>query len=493
MNIAQMLGLSTQGGGVPTSSVADLREINEALQQNAMAVMKAESVGIPLQGQAYTGPSGGAGGIAPLVPQSIQGTLDSSTFDAQHIRFWKMLSRVNVTSTLHESVRVNEHGSMALDPWIAEGEVGPLSEAQYERLVVEIKFMAEHIELTDVATMVGIIGNQRDALAQRTQNGTMSLLGKLERNLFNADSAMTPLAFDGLYKQLTTKAPNNVTDAKGSVVTPQDLQETMSKLAADPNFGAPTVILCHPDQHQAIVNIATSHGRHDQVKIVNEGNQVNWGHKQVFVGGHMGNIEVVPCPLIRPDDIANVSAQGDNPPPALSGFSPAVSNLGATSGSKFYAADAGAYRYKVVGVGDGGTTAPVSLGPITLAAGEAARITIPDTRATGDSTLRYYRVFRSPVDGAAGTERFMGTYAVNNGGAPDSHLDDLNLRRPRTCPFYILQLTPDVMYWAQLLDFMRRPLAQVKTTIPFLLMLFGALNVKVATKNWVIDNAALNL
>lgn len=492
MNLAQALGLA--GGaasGIETATQADLRALNKALKENANAVMKG-SVGYPQQGVQYTGE------VAPLVPQSIQPTLDSATFTQKHIVFWPMLAKQAVSSTLHESTRVNEHGSMYLDPWIAEGEGGVNSEAEYERLIVKIKYLAERIELTDVATMVGIVGNQRNALAQRTVDGTLALMGKLERQLFLGDEDLTPNSFDGLFKQISAGAPDNVFDQAGVTPTVQNLQTYMTRLNAAPNFGTPTVCLVSPEQHTAFVNQASAAGRHDQVRGTGEAG-LTFGKQNLFIQSHVGQVPIIPCPLMRPPETPNAASQGSNPPPALATFSPTLS-AATTGGSRFKAADFGAYNYKIVGVGDEGVTAPFDFSAASVAvsastgANSGVEIEIADTRATGDSTLRYYRVYRSPVDGGAGTETFMGQYPVNSlGTGTNTLITDLNDDRPKTNTIYILQLTPDVMYWAQLLDFMRRPLAQVKTTIPFLLMLFGALHVKVPTKCFALKNAGLEL
>jgi hypothetical protein len=486
MNLNQLMGMA--GQEIP---IRDLRDLNKALQASTRAIMKG-TVGYPLQGQAYVGGAGGTGELAPLVPQSIQNTLDSQTFLAQHIKFWKMLAKRPVTSTLHEATRINEHGAMALDPWFAEGSVPGISEAEYERQVVQIKYMAEYIELSDVSTMVGIIGANRSALAQRTQDGTLALLGKLERLLFGADSDLTPLAFDGLYKQLTTGAPDNVTDKRGNGVSPQFLQELLGNVQSDPNFGNPNAILVDPRQYQSLANIATQHGRHDQIRNPSTG-IVTFGHNSLFVGSPQGNVPIMPCPLMRPVKNVNAAAIGNNPP--NSGAMPVTTfGAGVSASSQFTAADAGDYLYQVVGVGDEGITAPVTSAIIPIAAGQSVTFTIADGAAAPNGThsgIRYYRVFRSAKDGGL-PGQFMAEYPANDlGGGNETILFDHNTKIPGTAPIFILQNTPDVMYWAQLLDFTRRPLAQTTTTIPFLLMLFGSLFVKVPTKNWVVDNVPL--
>jgi len=70
--------------------------------------------------------------------------------------------------------------------------------------------------------------------------------------------------------------------------------------------------------------------------------------------------------------------------------------------------------------------------------------------------------------------------------------DDFAMRAG-TAPAFILQATPDVMIWTQLLDFLRRPLAQTNTSVPFLLMLFGSPFVKVPSKNFIFGNCKVGI
>jgi hypothetical protein len=484
-----MYGLANQifsqgaSGGVTQATFAEIMYLQKALRENAEAVMKS-NVGYPQQGVNFTG------ALSPLVPQSIQNTIESATWGMNDLVLWPKLRQVAATSPLHETTRVNEHGNGYLDPFIAEGGIGPVNETNYERLVVQVKYLAEHIELSDVSLLVGILGRKgMGMLAERTERGTLSLLRKVETGLVHSDSALTPLAYDGIIKQVTDGAPNNIRDYRGNVVTPQDLVAEIARLQNEPNFGQPSIVLCDHESHAAISAIATSHGRHDQFRV--KGGTIQWGSKQMTVETPRGSVPIVSMPLIRQLDTPNTTSLGGSPPPALSGLTPSISNLGTTAGSKFVTADAGAYRYRVVGVGDGGVTAPIDLGPVVVAAGDAVQIEIQDTLATGDSTLRYYRVYRSPIGGAAGTETYMGSYAVNNVGTPHTRMVDRNDNIPATAPMLILDM--QTLQWVKLLDFLRRPLAQTVTAVPFLLMLFGALHMPTPRKNGVLINCGRRL
>lgn len=484
MSFAQnvMAGGSAFSGGLANMNRSETAEVLRVLRENSEAVMKS-TVGYPSQGVGYTG------ALAPLVPQSIQGTLDSKTYTKDDLVLFKMLAQTTATSTKHEYTVVNEHGNSQIDPWLAEGGVSPVNDTTYERRILDIKYLAEHAEISDVSSLVGIVGTNSNMLAERTERATDSLLGKVERQLVHADSALTPLAFDGIIKQITDGAPDNVKNYNGAAVTPQDLMREIAEAQSDPNWGRTSIALVDTRVHSALGEIATAHGRYP---LQSGGQTIKWGASGLEIVSGKGPVPVVSMPLINAgDDVVNSTTLGSSPPTALATYTPTLTSLGATTGSLFAATDAGAYRYKIVGVGDGGVTAPVSLGPISIATGDAVRITIPDTIAAGSAALRYYRVYRSPLNGGVGTETLMGSYAVNNDGAPDTYIDDANADRPKTSPALLLDLS--TMEWVRLLDFMRRPLAQTQTTIPFLLMIFGAMNVRVPTKNFVLKNCARSL
>ena len=512
MNLDSLMNM--QGQSIAVSQLADL---NKALRAAGQGLAKA-TAGFPQQGVSVTGD------FAPLIPQSIQSTLDTATYSEDAVKLWKKISKVNVTSTLHESAVVSAYGNMDLDPWISEGQVGPTSDGTYERKVVKIKFMAERREITDVATMVGVIGYSgvsRQGLAQQTVDGTRSMMGKLERGLFLGDSDVTPLAFDGMYKQIVNTSYANATgnsgattvasafsngltpgytDAAGASITPQDLIEKLYQTAAAPNFGMVNTAYVDPRVYSGLVNIATAYGRFDN--NASGGGNLVFGTEGLKIAGPGGLVSIESAPLMLPnqDPTSAAASSGENPPNAgaavaLNGGSPSAA---AVASSKFLAADAGDYIYQIVGVGDGGITKSLTTSAVTVAAGDSVTISINDdgiarSPATSDGTgLRYYRVYRSSKNGAAGTCKYMWTYPAF-GSAEDTQILDDNLHIPNTSPVFLLQMDPGVMYWAQLLDFIRRPLAQTKTTVPFLLMLFGAPHVKVPTKCHVIDNVSLTL
>lgn len=513
--------LSSMGG--QTIEVGVLADLNKALRANGNNLAKATVGGAPGAGNLRE--AGFSGDFAPLVPQSIQNTLDSASFTEKHIVFWNKLSKVPVTSTLHEATVVNDYGSMALDPFIAEGGIGPNSDSTYERKVVEIKYMAEQREISDVATMVSAIGYNgmvnRQGLAIQTMDGTRALLGKLERSLFSADSALNSLAFDGLFKQLaspsydisstagnglglfSTSATANYTDLAGAAVTVQDLISKLYEAAAAPNFALIDTILVEPRVYSGLVNQATSYGRFDTNSAA--GGSLVFGTDGLKIAGPAGMVDIVSCPLLLEQQAIPTNAAGSTGKPLFAAPANAIAagkvtqiaiaTVGSSKG--FTATTAGTYTYKCVAVNSSGYSGVATSAAETVSAGEVNQIEL-DMSSTSAAPADYVKVWRKKSTesdyaylGAWPAHTKTG-YDATAAAAHTTYIIDDDSRQANVAPVYFLQTTPDVLYWAQLLDFLRRPIAQTKTTVPFLMMLFGSLHVKVPTKSWTLGNAAFN-
>ena len=74
----------------------------------------------------------------------------------------------------------------------------------------------------------------------------------------------------------------------------------------------------------------------------------------------------------------------------------------------------------------------------------------------------------------------------------DTVITDNNENIPGSSEILFLNFAPDYMCYYQMLSLVRRPLAQISTTFPFLLMMFGAPAVKLPTKLFVVRNAGIN-
>lgn len=446
-------------------AVEDLVRLNEALRKSSIGY---QTPAVP----------DAAAPLSPLVPQSIEGMLSVATHTMQEIVLWKNIPKKNVAQTLHEYVVVQEHG-YDLDPFIGEGGGGSadfaLSQSRYERKNVKVKFMAERRQITDVASLVGLIGDNRQALAEETERGTLALMRKVESAILHGDESLNPEGFDGLAKQL--KSAGSSFDMKGSVPTPLLLQEVLGEVYSAPNFGKPNVIYVEPRIHAELIRQTVESGRHDQLSI-REGSQLTFGNANLSVMAPYGAVSIKAAPFLHTASLAPASALGESPV-TLTNVNTTFTVSTATT-----TLAAGDYIYKIVAVGKKGSSAPLTSAAQTVDGSEIVTIALP-----ADSDVLYFRIYRSEKNGAASTCKQIARVAQGVGGASYA---DAGQHKYNTSNILFLQETPDAMEFVRLLDLIRRPLAEVSTVMPFLLMMFGAPVIKLPKKMFLLEQAGFS-
>lgn len=487
-------------GDLGEISVRELHEIWKALESNALGVYQS-GINYPLQGQQYDSTTLAPNGeLSPLVPQSIQNTMDSTTFTRDDLSLWPRIAAMNVdvTSPLHEYNLVHQHGSYAVDPFFAEGGIAGTSEPLFERKTVRVKYMMEVIQLTDVAIMTGLAQPNPSALALRTEQGTLSLTQKLENLCIWADSALNPNQFDGLYASIRRGAPDNYYNANGNPVTPQKLQEIVGTMVQPELYARPNVAFCDYSVFQNLVNQAATYGRHDQMVPQNGQRGLYYGMDKLYLGTPYGKIEIVPMTFIRQRKHPIPQAMGDGAPAVLV---PTQTLTSVLTASNWASADVGyGYWYIMEMYGDRGTAVTAAFGGATLdAAGKAFQLDANDSgyALSGVGSLKYYKLYRARVTAGASAPtsiksyEYVGSWARNNSNAGDTRFIDYNATKPDTSPIIIGQFDMSTIQWTKFLPFTRRPFPTLDTTMKFGLMNFGALTMKVPTKWWWVDNVGV--
>jgi hypothetical protein len=473
--------------------VGDLQALNESLRKAATG-----DVGY----QTVAGTSGtGIGGLSALVPQSIEGTLASATYTMKELALWPSIPKRAVGQTVHEFSVINDHG-LDMDPFISEGAGGANNKSSYTRKFIKIKYLAERREVTDVATMVGLIGNNSNALAEETERGTLRLMQKVEQQLWHGDESTTAdTHFDGVIKQITDGAPKNVTDLRGQPITPNLLQEVLGDLYAAPKFGRPDKIWIEPRVHADLIKQSVVYGRHDQLQSTD--GALTFGHRDLNIMAPYGSVPLAAAPFLfeastPPND--GDSHAGDASAAGTAPVTPTVTNSSNTSNalSQFTAADVGFYGYKFVRYNDSGFSAAGATvsGSALIDHGQVANsgesVTVQTSAAADWNYMKVYRSAKAVSEAAVDmtTCKFIGQIKRTDAAVIDfvDHNDSI----PGTSKIVLMQMVPEIVEFARLLDFLRRPLAEVATTKPFLLMLMGSPIVKVATKCAVITNVGLS-
>jgi len=501
-------------------TVNELTRLNDSLRKNS-------EVGY----QSGVGSSVGGGSLAPIVPQSIEGTLASAANTMRDLALWPMLPKVQVSNTLHEYAVIRDHGE-DLDPFIAEGGGDSsfgASASQYDRKSVKIKYMAEKRSVSDVATLVGIVGPNADALAEETERGTMSLLRKMEVQLFHGDEDVNGLAFDGIMKQIErgdsgVRNPfifgrdfsDNQEDLAGASLTGTKLHEVLGELYSAPRFGNPDAIFMSPKAYSKLIADSAQNGRHDSMVLVNQGDMgvhtVGAGPR-IHIMGPMGPVPVVAAPFISrrlapPSDQSASNAAASSPLVAAAApfttqdvrtqaqHAAAVAGINANlvTDNGWDATGAGTghegeFRYVFVPVNKIGYGAPIISAAVDAHSDAVPRFNLA---ALQTGTALYVRIYRCAGD-LSDAQTLKNAQLIGEVKASEiigADWYDAGFERLDCDQVLITQMDQSVIEFARLLDFIRRPLAEVGAAKQFLLMLFGAPSVKVPKKNFILRNVS---
>lgn len=471
-----------QAGG--QIEIGRIRAINEALRRNAQKsaeVMKG-TVGYPTPTYAS------AGEFGPLVPQSIQPVLNSVEFAMKHLKLWARLAKIPVDSTVYEAAIETSATQFGVTPYMPEGDVPSKSEGSFEKKIVTVRYMSEYIEVSDISTLVGTIGfsgREQGILATRQTQGTRGLMAKMEGELWHGKNAFFPsIGFDGILKQIEDNAAANVVDLAGADVQLDKVVEYLGYLASGPNYAEPNFMTGTPRVAANLVAQATAYGRAGMLPT----GITHLGNKLSFSAGFGGDVQLDHHTFLDPWQAIhgpNAAAQGDGAP-AMEATTPTL--LASTSGSKFTGSWAGkAYAYKIQARGYKGASIGTAVsGTYLVVSGGGVQIDIDDAgvASTGSGSVTCYDLFR--LDPGQTTYGYAGTYARNTSGSGSgTRIIDINNTIPHTGTLVLGEFAMTTVYFAQLLDFLRRPLFSPKPVIPFLLMLFGT-PVVIAPKKFLV-------
>jgi hypothetical protein len=133
--------------------------------------------------------------------------------------------------------------------------------------------------------------------------------------------------------------------------------------------------------------------------------------------------------------------------------------------AQFGADDGGDYFYQIQAVNRYGRSAAVDLvgGPTAVTVATGDKVTWGMTPGSAVA-VDWYEVFRTKVDGAAGTERLI-LRVPNGAGAGEQTIDDLNANLPGTTSGYMFQMNLENMSFKQLAPMVKIPLATIDSSI----------------------------
>lgn len=280
---------------------------------------------------------------------------------------------------------------------------------------------------------------------------------------------------------------SNTWDLEGSAPTILLLQEILGAVYSSPNFGEPDTIYVTPNVYAELQKQFNEQGRYD---ISVSGNSIVAGVKSITVMAPYGPVEIVSAPFLERSEKPNSIELAGHGISASFGTQPTAAN-DTTNKSKFKAGDAGYYKYAVVAVNKLGMTLPIVSDAVQIASGD--KVSMKITR-TGNPAISYrlYRTAKASSSAAVNTDTLKFIMEVSASQLEGNSFADFNHFMYGCSHIIFASHDPGQMAFAKLMDFMRKDLAQVSTTKPFLLMLFGSLMVKTPNKFWVVRNAGTN-
>lgn len=468
-----------------------------------------EEAGTLYQGQSFTpgvSPTTNAGNMAPLVPQSMDGRLVDTTVKADRAWLWQFLPKNPVYGLFHEvAVETASTNRMLQNTFIAEGGAGSGSVGQFVRRGVTIRyeairdFVSDVMALLNVATPTGFVG--RGALDVARKRALKTILLGRERNLWLAKTGTIdgsnrnlgdPLAYDGFYAAVGGAAVDNATgilsfssnanqfsNLAGRTVSFAALQEVCEKKWT-PNNGQQSEIrkiVMLPRAYSALVQEAQANIRYDGGQATMGGVSVKWYAGKLSLipsyGGEV-SIEAASCMYGQSPRNPSVSSTGDGA--SIPTFGAVTPTAASGASSQFTAADAGSYIYRITAIGRDFEATPLITAAVTVESGDVVTINIGAAASSEDNVL-YYQVERTPV-GASDTTNssFLWIWPRNTAGAGSStRIIDSNVARANCSPVAFFTDNGDGFNeWESLLPTFFKPLAQTGTTIPFLMLDFGA-------------------
>lgn len=435
------------------------------------------------QNYGTTAPNALTGGTA-LAVEDLDRTLKLVTHSLEHLKLWKDVLKEKVNQTVHEYNLQNSYGQ-EVSPFFQMGNTPTQTDANYDREVIQVKYLGTQGQVQHDLTLIQAAHGP--VIAREVKNKTIELLSRNERAMFEADSAINGLEYDGIRAQIQTKEAQTqykstafagyesagadesvIIDVRGQF--DDEVAEDMALKNVN-NFGMAMDCYLGTDIHSRFSKDYYNKQRTLPGETLTSGNRVK---------EHTGTIDYrfKPSLFNRPRKAPlAVTISGSAAPTTANG------DAAADPSSKFLVTDAGTYSYKVSLVyADGETTASANE-EIAVAAGE-----IVETEISFTGAPLYANIFRAPVGTTAGWE-FIGRVALGASGA--AVVIDRNENLPGAAEAYLLMHDTDALCWKQLGGMVKYDLAVTDTSYRWLQLLYGTPLVSAARKHVIAKNLTL--
>jgi hypothetical protein len=441
-----------------------------------------------------------------LRSESLDQTLRLVTYQETHLRMWQHLAKVKRTSTVNEINRLPDYSNGIDSGFMPEIGVPVESDVVLQRRVNYIKFMGE-MRAVSLAAQQVTADEPTKAMELEVLAGTRSLLRKVELALFSGDSALSPLQWDGIDKQILTNpdgslAPEREIDLRGGNLDEETIMQASLRISDSPNYGNPNLLLVNPAIKTRFLRSFSQYQRYMQPA----GGQTTFGLDTDAYRTPAGDISIDASPFLRITPPPPTINSGRGAPNDFTLDAAGNITAGATvtiidatnpaaAGSRFGATDAGDYAYYAVACNAKGKSAPGRIGLSgALAAGQAVQVSVQAPVGTADNATEWIDIYRTKSDADGGNftnpQEARLIMRIPNPAAGPAEKVDLNSTRPFTARCYMFSNTQENMYMDMLSSLMRLDLGIRDTAHRFMLLMYASPVIAVPERQICISNVS---
>jgi len=465
-------------------SAKELMAFNEAIRKSTYAGYQTPAV--------TTG--GDNGPMSPGIPQSIDAQIVPLSYGKEQLVFFLELVQKDVTQMVHEAARLKRYGRR-LPSFVGEGLTNSVNVVEMDRVSFKVRFMNVMREVSNALAAIRLLAPNASAIAADNDAATLELLYDAEKAVLFGDNAIDPLSFDGVITQIermeTFEGQKNFSSLNGATPDPDIFRAILTKLYMPPFYGYTKCIYVAPDVHAKFHEIATAYQRGSNLLT---GAPIFFGAAgEILIsypGGAPVRVKAVPF-LSNAEDTCDGTgtAFGTTVAQPTWNVPPASVVLGGGETSGWAAANAGDYKYYVIGQTSGGLSQDSALSDaVTVVKNQKVTMTINSTNGC------VYKVYRSAKGVFTGQFQYAGSVRATG---PTVVFTDFNRSflsatqnsiRPGTTKVLFSTLDPEHYYFGKLLDLFRMELPSLNVTRRFSTNLWGMPVVKAPMKLWVLQD-----
>ncbi len=466
MNIQEQIANDPSMLGFGSHSAREVEELNKALSIS--------------QNYGSTAPGSLSGGSA-LAVEDLDRTLKLVTHGLEHLKLWKDIIKQKQTQTVSEYNVQNSYGA-EVSPFFQMGGAPVNTDASYGREFIQVKYLGTQGSVQHDLTLIQAAHGP--VVAREVKNKTVELLSRNERAMFEADSAINSLEYDGIEAQIVAKSADSLykstafvgfesAGADESVILDirdefdDDVAERMALKNVN-NFGMAMDCYMGTDVHSKFSRSFFLKQRTVPGATLTSGQRVK---------NHEGTLDFKYKPSLfsRPRKAPLATAVSAQSAPTLAnGASPAHAS------SEFVTADAGTYSYKISAVYSDGETLPSAKADIAVVAGDRVTVEI-----TYSGSPLYFNIFRAPVGTVTGWEFIQRIAPAGTGVAA---VIDINAFLPGRAKAFLLMNDADTLCWRQLGSMIKYDLAVTDTSYKWLQLMYGTPLVSAGRKHVIAKN-----